>query len=323
MIDLLPSPEQELIIDTARALFAERFPMSALIGAEPVGHAEAEGLRAAGEAGLIAVAAPEQMGGSGYGVVEACLVLREAGRALAPVSVLAGAIASQLAVSTGSAELVGPLAAGEAEVAIRLGSGAITAGAPSSRLVLGWTLEAIDLAEAGEVEHVLDGVDPGATLCRRARKTVVATGGVDQAAIATLYSASVLSGLAEAARDSAVEYAKIRTQFGQPIGAFQAIKHICADMALRAEAAHFAVNLAALKMLAGEGDAFVHVTAAKVVATNAALANAAANVQVHGGIGFTSECEAHLFVKRANLLEQIAGSNAHHKSQLGLLRTAA
>jgi alkylation response protein AidB-like acyl-CoA dehydrogenase len=105
-----------------------------------------------------------------------------------------------------------------------------------------------------------------------------------------------------------VAYAKIREQFGQPIGGFQAIKHHCADMAARAEAAYSASVFAALSVVAGRSDATFQAASARIVAADAAIRNAATNIQVHGGIGFTAECDANLFLKRAHLLEKIGGA---------------
>ena len=109
-----------------------------------------------------------------------------------------------------------------------------------------------------------------------------------------------------------VEYGKVRQQFGKPIGSFQAIKHRCADMAVRAEVARSAVTWAALAVRDGEPDAQFHVHVAKTLATNAALANTTDNVQNHGGMGYTWESDAHLYLKRARVLEHVFGSRVGH-----------
>jgi alkylation response protein AidB-like acyl-CoA dehydrogenase len=127
----------------------------------------------------------------------------------------------------------------------------------------------------------------------------------------------MMAGMAEATRDMAVGYAKLREQFGQAIGAFQAIKHICADAALRAEAATCQLMFAAIETQKQSSLAPMHVTAAKLTAADALLQNAAANIQVHGGIGFTAECDAHLYMKRAHVLEQLLGSQRWHQSVMG------
>lgn len=113
-------------------------------------------------------------------------------------------------------------------------------------------------------------------------------------------------GAADAARDMAVEYAKLREQFGQPIGAFQAIKHICADMAVQSAVARSQLYYAACALQEGDADVGFCIAAAQVLALRAAIANGRANIQVHGGIGMTDEARAHLPLKRAHLLEHIA-----------------
>jgi alkylation response protein AidB-like acyl-CoA dehydrogenase len=129
-------------------------------------------------------------------------------------------------------------------------------------------------------------------------------------------------GIAEATRDMAVEYAKTRQQFGKVIGSFQAIKHLCADMAIRAEAAVCQVIFAALVESEPHAEsgpragARFHSVAARLVAIEAALQNAAQNIQVHGAIGFTAEAEAHLFIKRAHVLEQLWGNTRQQRRQM-------
>jgi alkylation response protein AidB-like acyl-CoA dehydrogenase len=114
-------------------------------------------------------------------------------------------------------------------------------------------------------------------------------------------------GMSEATRDMAVDYAKTRQQFGKPIGSFQSIKHLCADMAIRSEAALCQIIFAALVQAEHLPGAEFHSTSGKLVATGAALQNAAQNIQVHGAIGFTAEADAHVYLKRSHLMEQLWG----------------
>ncbi|CAN5490421.1 hypothetical protein BH09PSE5_BH09PSE5_33930 [soil metagenome] len=118
---------------------------------------------------------------------------------------------------------------------------------------------------------------------------------------------AMMVGMSEAVRDMSVEYAKLRTQFGQPIGAFQAVKHRCADMALHAEAAWSQTVFAALQLDAARESAAFDIATAKLIATHAALEGAAANIQNHGSIGFTAELQAHLFLKRAHVIDSFGG----------------
>lgn len=121
-----------------------------------------------------------------------------------------------------------------------------------------------------------------------------------------LLTASFAVGCADAARDMAADYAKVREQFDRPIGWFQALKHICADMAVRCAVARSQLCFAAASLDGGTSDAAFHVAAAMRLADQAAIENGRANVQVHGGIGMTDEAYPHLCLKRAHLLPFIA-----------------
>jgi hypothetical protein len=129
-------------------------------------------------------------------------------------------------------------------------------------------------------------------------------------------AAGMLVGLAEAVRDQAVEHARTREQFGRPIGVNQAIKHACADMAVAAEAALSQTLFAAIGLRSAHRDAEFQVLAAKVVAGRAALDGAAANIQIHGGMGYTYEHDAHLFLKRAHVFHELLGRSTDHLGRL-------
>ena len=114
-------------------------------------------------------------------------------------------------------------------------------------------------------------------------------------------AAAQLSGIASAVTDLSVAYAKERRQFDRPIGSFQAVKHILADMLVRAEVARAAVDAAGVALDGrAEGDPKRAVASAKLLASDAAVSNAKAAVQVHGGMGFTWEVDIHLYLKRAS-----------------------
>jgi alkylation response protein AidB-like acyl-CoA dehydrogenase len=130
-------------------------------------------------------------------------------------------------------------------------------------------------------------------------------------------TAALLLGIAEAVTDAGVAYAKERVQFDKPIGAFQAVKHLLADMLVRVEVARAAVYAAGVTIDDPEvGDAARAAAGAKILAGEAALANAKSNVQVHGGMGFTWEVDAQLYLKRAWVLETVFGSGDAHAEAL-------
>lgn len=127
-----------------------------------------------------------------------------------------------------------------------------------------------------------------------------------------LLAAAFALGCADAARDMAADYAKIREQFDRPIGWFQSLKHICSDMAVRCAVARSQLYYAACALDADEADSAFHVAAAKRLADQAALENGRANIQVHGGIGMTDEAYPHYCLKRAHLLSFIAPVSTSH-----------
>jgi alkylation response protein AidB-like acyl-CoA dehydrogenase len=120
-------------------------------------------------------------------------------------------------------------------------------------------------------------------------------------------------GGAQRCLDMAVDYAKQRVQFGRPIGSFQAIKHKCADMLVRVESARSASYFAACTAAEDGEDLPLAASLAKAYCSDAYFRCAADNVQIHGGIGFTWEHDAHLYLKRAKSSETLLGDASHHR----------
>jgi alkylation response protein AidB-like acyl-CoA dehydrogenase len=133
---------------------------------------------------------------------------------------------------------------------------------------------------------------------------------LDRAAVAV--SAEQVGG-AQRCLDMAVEYAKERVQFGRPIGSFQAIKHKCADMLLRVESARSASYYAGWAVAAEEDEVPALAALAKAYCSDAFFFCAAENIQIHGGVGFTWEYDAHLYFKRAKSTETLLGDPAYHR----------
>jgi alkylation response protein AidB-like acyl-CoA dehydrogenase len=120
-------------------------------------------------------------------------------------------------------------------------------------------------------------------------------------------------GAARRCLDMSVGYAKVREQFGQPIGSFQAIRHKCAEMLLEVENSHGAVYYAAWALDAGAEDQALAASVAKAYVGDAARKVCGESIQVHGGIGFTWEYDLHLYFKRAKALEPMYGDVEHHR----------
>ena len=129
---------------------------------------------------------------------------------------------------------------------------------------------------------------------------------------AVMASAEML-GAARRCLDMSVSYVKVREQFGQPVGSFQAIRHRCSEMLLEAENAHAAVYYAAWALAAGAEDAAIAASICKAYVSDAARKVCGDSIQVHGGIGFTWEYDLHLYMKRAKALEPLFGDAEFHR----------
>ena len=136
---------------------------------------------------------------------------------------------------------------------------------------------------------------------------------LDQAAACL---ANEMVGGAQQVLDMAVEYAKVRVQFGRPIGSFQAIKHKCADMLLEVESGKSAAYYAAWAAAEDNEELPVAASLAKAYCSDAYFHAAAENIQIHGGIGFTWEHDAHLYFKRAKSSEILFGDATYHRELL-------
>ena len=152
--------------------------------------------------------------------------------------------------------------------------------------------------------------------------TLLGTAGAGWAALSkTLDQASVglcneMVGGAQYVLDESVQYAKDRVQFGRPIGSFQAIKHKCADMLLETESAKSAAYYAAWAAAEDNDELPVVASLAKAYCSDAYFHSAAENIQIHGGIGFTWEHDAHLYFKRAKSSEILFGDATYHRELL-------
>lgn len=348
----MPTPEQEQIVDAASTFLRDALPASRFVGVSSLDDATV--LPQLGELGWLALALPEAAGGTGLGLVEEALVHLELGRAIAPLAVLGAALAARVASQAGHRELCKGIATGTIRVGIAVPQHAnavdgdpmdgpvVLFDAGAAGLFVSWNPERAVLwsppaprAAAASIDpgvgmRMMDGttqsavphgIDAPGDTARLAAPRGPATPGVVARGASVGLEASVLiaahlCGVAEAARDLAVEYAKTREQFGKPIGAFQAVKHPCADAAVACEAALCLLKLAALSVVDGHPDAALQAASAKLVATDAALANARACVQIHGGMGITAECAAHLFVKRAHVLDALGGDRREQQRRI-------
>jgi alkylation response protein AidB-like acyl-CoA dehydrogenase len=255
--------------------------------------------------GWLALGLSEEAGGSGFGLPEEVMLFRELGRHLAPGPFLSSVIGARVAAAAGASELVNAIVSGERQVGIEVGD--IAVNVRQADLILVIDTDAGELFTLKSVDPI-DGIDPGSRFAQ-VRKGAAVARAVDPHLLsrARVLVAAEQLGIIEAVRDMSASYAQTRVQFGKPIGAFQAVKHRCADMAIAAYATIGELFQAALLVEAGTEDAAFHAANAYVLATNGAKVSTADNIQNHGGIGFTWEQDSHLFLKRALLLEHILG----------------
>lgn len=304
------------------------------------------------ELGWFALGLPESLGGIGYGLAEEALLFEQIGAHVTPGPFLATVLAAHVAATAGETDLVASIVAGDSRVALAepepepeptlepgeprvLGEGpGSTGGADAETRVritdLGgadlllvvdsasmWLLDAADLDPMPQTSFdplvplaiasvLLDVHDPGSTTVR-----CVATD-PDLWTRATVLIAAELAGIARSTAEQSTAYAKDREQFGRPVGSFQAVKHRCADMEVRADAAVQLTRLASLAVAGDHPDATFQAEAARVVAADAAITNAEINVQNHGGIGFTYEHTAHRYVTRARVRASTLGGRTEH-----------
>ncbi|MEU5888456.1 acyl-CoA dehydrogenase family protein [Streptomyces sp. NPDC047461] len=281
--------DQRALRDGVRALLARRFDREALWAAvASPGRLDRALWRELGEAGFFALRVPEGDGGVGLGLPEAVLAFEEAGRVLLP----------------------GPL------VATHLAAGAVPGAADGSVVVAGVDGALVEWLDAADVVRgdaagavALRSVDPLTPLHRTPGTAVTDP-------VAVLLTAAEQLGTATRACELAVQHARTREQFGQPIGAFQAVKHLCAQLLVRAEVARAAVYAAAVT-----GDP-ADIAAARLLADEAAVRGARDCLQVHGGMGFTWESEVHLHLKRAWVRAQRGGGRTESEELLAAALTA-
>jgi alkylation response protein AidB-like acyl-CoA dehydrogenase len=196
----------------------------------------------------------------------------------------------------------------------------------AARTPAGISLFAVDKGAAGFVATPLETMDQTR---KQAELTFTETParligdeGDGWAAIArALDTAAIMLGAeqvggASRALEMAVEYAKVRVQFGRPIGSFQAIKHKCADMLAETESARSAAYYGMWALSAEDDDVPTAARMAKIYCSQAFMHVASENIQIHGGIGFTWEHPAHLYFKRAKTCEVLLGTPAHHRQLL-------
>ena len=194
----------------------------------------------------------------------------------------------------------------------------------------GLALFAVDATSPGVTRSRLDALDPTRRLARVELESApglrVGPAGDGEPFlrkaidVAVVLLAAEQVGGAQACLDAAVDYARVRVQFDRPIGSFQAIKHKCADVLISVEAARAAVLYAASTPYVADDDELAMATAVAAAYCGPAYTRAAKeNIQIHGGIGFTWEHDAHLYLKRAKTSELLFGTPPLHRARVAEL----
>jgi alkylation response protein AidB-like acyl-CoA dehydrogenase len=319
-VDFRLDEDQRALQQGVRSFCEGRLPVEALQELANRGGFDPALWKELAELGVFSLRRPESEGGVGLGSADAVVVFAELGRSLAPGPLAWTHLAAGLVPGAGSGEAV---------------VGGLDRLRPSSEPVLVESLEHLDALlvlapegverldprrlEARPVATPLDPLTPLHHVANLPRGELLA--GPEVAARlqregAALVAAQLL-GIAERTTELAVDYAKKREQFGRPIGGFQAVKHLCADMFVRQEVARAAAYAAGATLDdPGVGDLERAVSSAKIIAAEAAIRNARSCIQVYGGMGFTWEMPPHYYWKRAWVLANVFGSAEEHEERV-------
>jgi alkylation response protein AidB-like acyl-CoA dehydrogenase len=353
-VDFELSDDQVVLRDAARELldgFASPAQVRSVVDAG--GGFDPKLWQAMVDQGWTALALDEAHGGLGLGFVEVAVLLEQVGAHVAPAPILSQVVALTTLTDTACDQSAGsvldrwlsPLIEGSSLATVawvaldaheRDGQWTVTGRtepalyAPSADLAVvrsSDSLFAVDLTDVGRPDR-----EPAMDLTREVGwltfdgAPAVRLGGAELVERygdlgATAYSAELL-GIAQRALDLSVDYAKVREQFGRPIGSFQAVKHRCADMLVDVEGMRSAAYYAAWSVAADDADRSIAASTAKTWCSDASKRVTASALQVHGGIGFTWESDVHLFLKRSQLDERAFGDATFHRTRLARLLRA-
>jgi alkylation response protein AidB-like acyl-CoA dehydrogenase len=350
------SESQQMLKDNARKFFAGECPMDEVRRLMETDTAYDAALwTKMTEQGYTGIIFPEEYGGVGLGKVELILLMEEAGRALLPgpffsTVALAGAVIDTVATPEQKKKYLAPICSGEArstvafleasaswdptDARIAVAKGRLTgeklfvpdaAVANSIIVVARAGVFAVDARAPGISIKPMEGMDLTRKLyslrfnntpAERLGNAAGLARGLDVATAALV--AEMVGGM-QRTLDKTVEYAKMRKQFGKPIGSFQAVQHQCADMYLETESARSAAYYAAWALEENAPDAAVAVSIAKMYASDACRAVGNRGIQIHGGMGFTWESDLHLYHRRAKASETALGDATFHRERIARL----
>ncbi len=325
-MDFQPTEDQKALREGIRSFVEGQLPFDRIPDLEKSKGFDRDLWNELAEMGVFALRLSEDEGGVGLGFSDAVLVFAELGRRLVPGPI----VWTHLAAS-----LVDGAATGETIV------GGLDLLGPSDDPILVEYFDVLDVllvlrddgvyrvdpavCTATEVETPLDPLTPIHLVSDLPPGDAI--GDADAARRLRLEGAAIVSGvqlgLAEGALELANDYAKERQQFGRPIGGFQAVKHMLAEMFVKQEAARAGAYNAGATLDAPEvADVQKAVSSAKVTAGESAIRNARTGIQVHGGMGFTWEVLAHYYLKRAWVCENVFGTQDEHAEKIASILEA-
>jgi alkylation response protein AidB-like acyl-CoA dehydrogenase len=350
------SESQQILKDTARKFFAGESPIAAVRKAMETETAYDAALwTKLAEQGFTGIITPEEFGGMGLGKVELVLLMEEAGYALLPgpffsTVALAGTVIDACASPERKKKYLARIAAGQARATLALVEAAgswdpqsLKIAAAGNRLtgtklfvtdasvadfivvVARDGVHAVEAKASGLRIEPMKGMDLGRKIYSVEFNNTPAemlghTGGLANALdVATAALCAEMVGGMQRALELTVAYAKTRKQFGKPIGIFQAVQHLCADMYLETESSRSATYYAAWALEENVPDAAAAVSVAKMYASDASRTVANRGIQVHGGMGFTWENDLHLYYRRAKASETMLGDATFHRERIARL----
>jgi alkylation response protein AidB-like acyl-CoA dehydrogenase len=319
-MDFQLSEDQEALQEGIRSFCEGRFPVERFGELEERDAFDASLWAELAEMGVFGLRVPSEEGGVGLGAADAVLVFAELGRRLLPGPIFWSHLAAGLVEGAATGQVV---VGGLDRMGKSAGPVLVTHyKSLDSLLVL--RPEGVDLIEAGALDGraISEPLDPLTPVHHvESLPEGERVGGPELASRLRLEGAALaaaqLLGIAEVTTELALAYAKEREQFGRPIGSFQAVKHILADMFVRQEVARATVYAAGATIDQPDvGDLERAVSAAKIVAGEAALKNSRACIQVYGGMGYTWEVPAHYYLKRAWVLGSVFGNLEEHEERV-------
>jgi alkylation response protein AidB-like acyl-CoA dehydrogenase len=325
-MDFLFSEEQRMSAEVARKLFSNQALRKMMANGAV---RDTSAWQTIASTGLTAVLVPERDGGLGLHEIDFVLIAEACGYAALtePLAEHAGVAAPLLAATGANTWLCQAAAAGEATLAVGHSINPFVADADSAAAVLMEHDGEVHLIEPTRAQLTRQpSIDPFRRLFRidwiasRTTRIADAASGTPLWADAldrgALFSAAQCLGLAQRAVDLAVSYAKERNQFGKPIGSYQAVKHLLANVQVQIEFARPVVHAAAAEFSARDAMSRARISHAKLVASEAADLGARTALQVHGAMGYSWEVDVHFFLKRALALTHAWGGPSFHHSRV-------